>query len=331
MHKLTRTIGGRCLLGGLVVTLLTVILFAALDNGPNFSPWSLAVDVGPPISTDLTWEGCPFISKNGLDLYHRRWTGSPPAGNRWDIFVSHRDSVDDPWGPPINLGPNINTSASELCSFVTIDGHWLYFISYRTDQGSFGGTDIFVSRRKDKRDPTGWETPKNLGPNVNSSWNETGPCIFGGEAKKDEAVLYFTRHFPEGQGGADIYASQMLDKETFGPAFPVVELNTSDNDFHAFVSRRDGLTVIFCSDHDYPDAIQPRCHDGYCWWDLYVSTRPTTSDPWGPPVNLGPLVNSIDDEVRPSLSWDGTTLYFWTNRSWITMDVYQATRTKVKD
>ncbi len=324
-------IGGRGLLAAVALALLAVILFAAQDSGPNFSPWSQAVAVGPPITSTGNYEACPFISKNGLDLYFRTLVLVPGTTNTWkyDIFVSHRDTVEDPWEDPINLGPNINTdNGSELCSFVTIDGHWIYFVSNRTDLGSFGGNDLWVSHRKDKRDDTGWEPPINLGPGVNSSSGEVGPSIFEDEAI-GQVVLYFTR----GVGTPSrnkIFSCIMLDQITPGPSTPVAELNSSSawNDLHTFVRRKDGLEVIFASDRGGTVGL----------YDLWVSTRATTLDPWSPPEKLGPEVNSNRSEDRPSISWDGTTLYFWTDREWIpystgggywNIDVYQTTRTKL--
>lgn len=291
---------------------------AVVDAGPHFSSWSPATNVGPPITTDAEWEGCPFISKDGLDLFFRKELLVPDVGWRWDILVSHRESADEAWGTPVNLGPEVNTGPSnELCSFVTIDGHWLYFVSNRTDLGSYGGYDLFVSRRKDKRDPTGWETPKNLGPLINTAGAEHGPSIF-----EDETTGEMTFYFGSSRGGdLDIYSSRMLDKETFEAPTPVVELNTAYQDAHPFVR-------IFFSNRPDPDAQGA--------YDLYVSTRSTTQDPWSPPVNLGPDINSRYYEARPSISWDGTTLYFWTNRDWYApggyrdMNVYQATRSKLR-
>lgn len=51
--------------------------------------------------------------------------------------------------------------------------------------------------------------------------------------------------------------------------------------------------------------------------DIYSATRATVDDAWSTPVNLGPNVNgtSASSETRPSLSWDGTTLYFGSNRA----------------
>ncbi len=162
----------------IVVVLLAVAVFATSANAQEFSPWSQAVKVAPPINgAGTTQDGCPFIAKNDLDLYFR----SDRSGGygSFDIYVSHRDTVDDPWETPINLGPKINSQWGEFCSFVTIDGHWLYFVSNRpVSAGGCGGQDIWVSHRKDKRDDAGWETPKNLGCGIiNAAGNEHGPSL----------------------------------------------------------------------------------------------------------------------------------------------------------
>jgi hypothetical protein len=50
--------------------------------------------------------------------------------------------------------------------------------------------------------------------------------------------------------------------------------------------------------------------------DIYAATRASTADEWSTPVNLGAAVNgtTTSSETRPSLSWDGTELYFGSNR-----------------
>jgi Tol biopolymer transport system component len=314
MSTLTSSGAGRLFLGGSAAVLLAFLVLAAPVSPPQFTPWGKAVPVGPPINetTNLSDDGCPFISKNGLDLYFRKWVSSS-----YDIFVSHRDSVDDPWETPISL--NLNTTSGEICSFVTNDGYWLYFVSNRP--GSLGGTDIWVSHRKNKHDDQGWETPKNLGPEVNGSTGEVGPAIF--EDESGNVVLSFTKNV---DGKNKIYSSQMLDRETPGPASPVEELNAPGfNNLHAFIRRSDGLEVIFASDRESPTA-------GLV--DLFVATRLTTRDPWSTPKSLGPNINTSRNEIRPSISWDGTTLYFWTDRTntpgwgW-QMHVYQATRSEI--
>lgn len=48
--------------------------------------------------------------------------------------------------------------------------------------------------------------------------------------------------------------------------------------------------------------------------DLWVSRRVARSDPWGAPVNLGPVVNSGSHDDNPTLSPDGRSLYFASDR-----------------
>jgi hypothetical protein len=50
--------------------------------------------------------------------------------------------------------------------------------------------------------------------------------------------------------------------------------------------------------------------EGYGYFDLYVSTRPSTSEPWGPPENVGEPVNTGDAEGTPFISPDGLSLFF---------------------
>jgi hypothetical protein len=148
----------------------------AADDPPRFSDWSAPVNLGPVVnsaSTDIE----VAISKDGRSLY---LVSNRPGGfGGFDIWVSQRASVDNPWGPPQNLGPTINTAAREQAPFLTIDGHQLYFFSDRPD--GFGGTDLYASRRSDKRDDFGWQPPENLGGGVNTAFAENLSARFARE------------------------------------------------------------------------------------------------------------------------------------------------------
>jgi len=318
--------GGALLYLGVALAVFLAIPVATQEPGPRFSAWGQATALGEPFTATGRQQGCPFISKDDLDLYFRAQVQPPGSvAWTWDIFVSHRDSVDAPWGTPVNLGPNVNTPTSnEFCSFVTIDGHWLYFVSNRADAigGAYGGQDILVSHRKDKDDPTGWETPVNLGPYVNTAAADNGPSVFEDEVT-GKTILYFT----SGKSGTlKIYQSELLDWDNPGPATEVAELNAAGNlNLHTFVRRKDGLEVIFGSDRA----------NGMGWYDLWTATRTSTTSPWSGFVRLPSVVdplNPMSDEARPSLSWDGTTLYFWSDRvgapTWY-LHLYQTTRTKI--
>jgi Tol biopolymer transport system component len=66
----------------------------------------------------------------------------------------------------------------------------------------------------------------------------------------------------------------------------------------------DGLALAFNSDR--PGGIGQR--------DLYVATRATISDPFGSVVNLGPTINTPYDDFAVSLSADGLSLFFSSDR-----------------
>ena len=129
-----------------------------------------------------------------------------------------------------------------------------------------------------------------------------------------ETELYFSSTRLGGLG--DIYVSA-FDGASFGPPALVPGLNSPQDDFRPNL-RRDGLEVFL-------DSNRP---GGLGGLDLWTSTRPTIRDPWSMPTNLGSDVNSAANDLRPSLSWDGTTLYFGSVRAGGegSQDVYVTTR-----
>ncbi len=294
------------------------------DDVPQFGPWSAPVNIGPPVNSGVE-EFDPFISKDGLSLYFSRPATAGGFGG-FDIWVSQRASVDTPWGVPQNLGPNINTPFNEFGPVLSIDGHRLYFTSNRTDLG-YGGDDLYVARRHNKRDDFGWQLPENLGSGVSTTANERFAMPF-----EDDETGVITLYFASdrtGLGDLDIYASTLQPDETFGPGVLVQELSSPSRDAHPNI-RRDGLEFFFMSNR--PGSILNRL--GNPSFDLWVSTRASTSDPWSTPVNLGPVVNGPTHDGHPSLSFDGTTLYFFSARPGNVsplFDIWVSTRTKLPE
>lgn len=298
----------------------------AADDPQQFSHWSAPVNLGPIVNSIATEAGA-FISQDRLSLYFGSWSCSPtpvppcrPDGfGGFDIYVSQRASVDDSWGTPQNLGPIINTSGNEQTPTLSLDGHWLYFMSDRP--GGFGGPDLYVSRRHSKRDDFGWQLPVNLGGGVNTFTEESCPAYF-----EDDVTGTITLYFNRGAlGSEDIYASTLQPDETFGQAVLVGELSSTYRDVRPAIWK-DGLVMFL-------DSNRPGTLGGL---DLWVSTRPSTSDlfPWSAPVHLGSVVNSpASVDARPVLSFDGTELYFHSNRpgGYGGNDLYRSTRTKLKE
>jgi Tol biopolymer transport system component len=82
---------------------------------------------------------------------------------------------------------------------------------------------------------------------------------------------------------------------------PIV--NSSARDEEPGISS-DGLSIYYCS-------LRTGGRGGY---DMWVTTRATTQDDWGTPVNLGSPVNSSSDDFSEDISADGLELYFGSNR-----------------
>lgn len=285
---------------------------AALGPFADMAPWSLAVDLEasafgahPNFNTEVT-EGCPFTSRDGKHLFI--------ASNReggfggLDVWVSTRSGPDEPWGEPVNAGPEVNSSAADFCPTLARDGHTFYFVSTRGGEDACGGGDIYETRwRAGSFDP-----PRNLGCTVNSEYNEFSP--FPMPQPGSGPLLYFSSTRGDGVTG-DIYVSESRGGE-FGAPTLVPGINSPADDGHPNV-RRDGLEIYFYSAREDLGGLGDA--------DIYVATRASWQDPWSTPVNLGPGINSAARETRPSLAWDGSLLYFGSNRNG-SSDVFVTTR-----
>jgi hypothetical protein len=301
-----------------VLALLAAFNLAA---GPKYSDWSPPVNLGPGIDTPAN-DQHPAISKNGLSLY---FTSNRPGGlGADDLWVVQRLTVYSPWGPPQNLGSVVNSSSVDFAPTFSRDGHWLLFHSERP--GGFGRADIWACYREHTHDDFDWQPPINLGPGVNSSFDEAGPTLFQDE-ENGITTLYFTSlNRPGGLGDWDIYSSVLGADGTFGPATLVVELSApgdpnTGRDTRTAI-RHDGLEIFFTSNRP----------GGRGSGDLWVATRATTLDAWSAPVNVGPSVNTSAFEGAPALSSDGETLFFYSNRAGGAggNDLYMTTRHKLQ-
>ena len=241
-----------------------------------------------------------------------------------DIWVSQRASLDDPWGPPQNLGPNINSKDNDIAPDISPDGHWLFFSSNRPP-ASPSGAQIWVSFRQGTDDDFGWEPAVNLGPDINLPGVDDNAPTFFHDHKTGVISIYFNSHLrTDGPGDFDIYVSTQREDDTFGPGVLVPELSSPYRDTRTAI-RRDGLEMFITS------ARPGGLGGGALGNDLWVSTRATTRDPWSTPVNLGPTINSEFDDGGPALSCDGTTLHFYSTRpdGFGGRDLYVTTRHRI--
>src|SRR5687767_6902633 len=144
----------------LVVLTTAAFSSVAMAMPCDFGAWSPATRVEATPGTDPSFngaalDGCPFISRDGKTFYMASNRSGGVGGI--DIWVTTRESVDDPWGAPVNVGEPVNSAANDFCPTISRDGHLFYFVSNRAD--GCGGDDIYVTRLR----PDGWDPVANLG------------------------------------------------------------------------------------------------------------------------------------------------------------------------
>jgi WD40 repeat protein len=277
------------------------------------SEWSTPVNLGAPVNSAAAEQNAT-LSPDELSLYFVSNRVGGLGGN--DIWIARRASLESSWEAPVNAGEPVNTSANENSPNLSPDGHLFFFASDRA--GGQGSSDVYVTRRARTDDDFAWGPPANLGPEVNTTAFEAGAAYL--QSSEDGARnLYFVRG--PNTNELHIYVAPVgRDGETRGAASPVAELNfvaAGVGDAHPSV-REDGREVVFHS-------TRP---GGLGLFDLYVSTRRTVHEPWFTPVNLGTL-NSTANDGQPTLSFDGRTVVFYSNRfgGLGNTDIWMTTRT----
>ena len=241
-----------------------------------------------------------------------------------DIWVSSRKNKNSAWRTPVNLGPVINSSGTELVRSLTSDGRVLLFQSDRA--GGSGLADIWVVARKHVNDDFDWGEPVNLGSVINTPFTELASNYLFADAGRIRK-LFFSSNKPGGFGGPDIYESTITDLG-FETSINVFELNTPSIET-CFWIRDDGLEIIFSSNR--PNLLEDRTFD-----DLWVATRDSVFEPWSAPERLGPNINSTGyRDVGPFVTFDGRTLLTSSNRpggmASGTFDIYMATRRRARE
>ncbi len=193
--------------------------------------WTAPVNIIPELGMGFE-EGnyATCLSEDGRELYIYR----PEADFDGNIYVSRRSS-DDRWSNLEKLNDNINTKYWESHASISHDGKKLYFTSNR--KGTVGGLDIYVS----EKDSTGkWGPAKNLGPTINTIYNEETPFL----GENDKTLFFSSRgHF--NMGGHDIFYS-VLDEngEWTTPLNVGYPLNTTDDDIF-YNPTSEGYTAYY--------------------------------------------------------------------------------------
>jgi serine/threonine protein kinase len=242
--------------------------------------WAVPVDIGV---RDINWG--LHLSADALTLLYAAIL--PGGQGDIDLWMHRRESVNDPWFGPINLGAAVNSPAIDSAPCLSSDGLTLIFESHR--KGGNEAADLWMSRREALDKP--WSEPVNLGGAINTfSW-QRGPCL-----SADGLTLYYSTSAP---GGNRLFqATRRLATERWSAPKPV-EFSGADKRSHQTPAvSSDGLTLFF-SATDANKIPQLR----YC-------TRKSPTSPWTAPKELSPRLTMPGGILFPTLSADGQTLMF---------------------
>ncbi|MDB5024390.1 MAG: OmpA family protein [Mucilaginibacter sp.] len=159
--------------------------------------WQTATYLSDRINSVFN-EGALSLSQDGKVIF---FTGCnrPDGLGRCDIYITQKKGNN--WSKPYDVSPPVNTAGWESQPSISSDGRTLYFVSNR--KGGYGGYDIWKSTLTEK----GWSEPENLGPDINTAYDEQSPFIH-----PDDSTLYFCSNGWPGMGGKDLFISR-LDKD----------------------------------------------------------------------------------------------------------------------
>jgi outer membrane protein OmpA-like peptidoglycan-associated protein/tetratricopeptide (TPR) repeat protein len=138
----------------------------------------------------------PSINHDNTILF---FTSDMPGGyGGKDIWMCKKNAKGG-WDKPVNLGPDINTSADEMFPTIREDGI-LYFSS--TGLPGYGGLDIYSAKNIDSK----WILIRNEGLNINSSYDDFGITFL------NDSIGYFSSNRTGGKGKDDIYWFKYTNK-----------------------------------------------------------------------------------------------------------------------
>ncbi len=198
---------------------------------------------------------------------------------------------------------DINSKQSDFSPAYGANGSELYFTSAREGTvgrkvngvSGFNFADIFFTKM-DKKGK--WSVPVPVEGELNSPFDDGSGCL-----SKDGSTMYYTICKME-QGkdlGSQILVSQKQDDKWGAPK--VVEITKDSSIIVAQPTiSADGKTLYFNSN----------MKGSLGGTDIWKVERSSENADWGKPTNLGPQINTVDDEKFPFIREDGT-LYFASN------------------
>jgi hypothetical protein len=245
------------------------------------------------ISLDNRFETYPTFSPDGNELFFTVVNANWSQGK-----ILHSQKQNGTWSEP-DTAIFSNNNYINWESFISPDGNRQFFASNRPTSSNI---DIWMVERTS--DST-WSDPVRLDNPVNSTAEDGSACV------TNSGTLYFKSRRGGGIGGSWLYRSPLING-SYSQVESIGDLiNTGPQETEPFMAP----------DESYLIFISKTRPGGYGGWDLWICFR-TTDSSWTEPVNMGPDINTTDDEYGPRVSIGGNYLFFTRDDAGNTMDIY---------
>lgn len=219
----------------------------------------------------------PAVSGDGNTMVY-----TCDMGEENSIYMSKK--ISGTWSPPIEITSQLSNQRDISSSSLNYDGTQLFI--YKVDD--FVG-NIYVSNYSDGT----WSKIIKLKSNINTKYYESHASV-----SKDGNTLFFTSNRQGGEGGSDIYKSELQSDGSWGPVKNLGSLiNTPFNEDTPFLTNNDSI-LFFSSEGHYTMG-------GY---DIFKAKR--KNDVWKTPENIGYPINTTDDDLFFQPIGDGATAYY---------------------
>lgn len=193
------------------------------------SGWSVPQQLPEPLNT-VQNDATVAISADGKSMIIYR-----DETNGGDLYSCQRTGAG--WSAPVALPPTVNSTGQESSAWRSADGQWLYFVSSR--EGGIGGSDIYRSPWQAAANT--WGTAENLGPDINTIYDEEGVFLTA-----DGKTLYFASQGHTSMGGYDLFKSTLTGDHWSKPENLGWPINSPGDD-QFLVLTADGSSGYFNS------------------------------------------------------------------------------------
>lgn len=211
-------------------------------------------------------------------------------------LVEYRKSVASytpPKGVYLNMGTALNSDYEDYGPALNAEEDLFIFTSRRSPRTitSRANENIYFS----KKGSGNWEEAQSFGKPINSIYNEGSASL-----SRDGKTLYFARcDSPDGYGNCDLYVATKLKNGSWGNVKNLgKKVNSNAWDSQPTLSAQED-TLYFSSDR----------LGGFGLTDIYFTYK-TKSDDWAPAQNMGPVINTRQNEVSPFYHPKYQVLYF---------------------